>query len=123
MAGEKKTIKDTGRNKEIRVRYVKPETFRALAECGAMLKEKTVPDTVLKLIHNYKADQLLIKQLQARNTQLNASLLAMVNEKESIQKVLADFIKYTDRFNEMTVTKAKGLLKKLNSKRGTKRSR
>lgn len=122
MAGEKKTIKDTGRNKEIRVRYVKPETFRALAECGAMLKGKTVPDTVLKLIHNYKADQSLIKQLQARNNQLNAALLQMVNDRKNVELVLTRFISETSKLNAKALLKGKQLLKQF-SKRGTKRSR
>lgn len=124
MAGEKKTIKSftAGRNKEIRVRYVKPETLKALAECSAMMKEKTVPDTIVKLIHSYKNDQLLIKQLQARNTQLNAALLNLVKNRDNVSRLLSEFIKHTEKSNVFTVTKAKKLLKDF-SKRGTRAGR
>lgn len=124
MAGAKKSLKEvTGRDKEIRVRYVKPETFKALAECSRLLREKFIPDTVVKLIHNYKSDQNLISQLQARNNKLNASLLSLVNEREKMSRLLSDFIKNTDRFNEMTITRAKQLHKKMNLKSGTRSHR
>lgn len=124
MAGEKKTIKSftAGRNKEIRVRYVKPETLKALAECSAMMKEKTVPDTIVKLIHNYKNDQLLIKQLQFRNTQLNAALLDLVKKRDSVRRLLSEFVKYTEKSSSYTIGKANKLLKDF-SKRGTRAGR
>lgn len=120
MAGEKKTIKSftAGRNKEIRVRYVKPETLKALAECSAMMKEKTVPDTIVKLIHNYKNDQLLIKQLQARNTQLHAALLQMVKERLNVESFIKRFISDSSK----ALLKATKLQKDF-SKRGTKAGR
>lgn len=125
MAGSKKLVKDatTGRDKDIRVRYVKPETWKALAECSRLLREKYIPDTITKLIVNYKPDQDLIQQLQRRNSQLNASLLALINGRENVKKLLTDFIKYTEKFNDMTTVKARGLLKKLNSKGGVSRRR
>jgi hypothetical protein len=124
MAGTKKTIKDIslGRDKEIRVRYVKKEDLQALSECSRILGEKSIPGTVIKLIHNYKGDQSLIKQLQARNNQLNAALLDMVKDRGYVEKLLREFLKRTQELNGKAVTVTQRLLKDF-SKRGTKKSR
>jgi len=120
MAGQQKKITEivsTGRDKDIRVRYVKPETWQALSEVGKLLREQYIPKTIVKLIHNYKGDQDLIRQLQARNNQLHAACAKLQADREGSIKLIADFIKYTDRFNGMTVTRAKKILKQLNSKK------
>ena len=124
MAGEKKAIKEItlGRDKEIRVRYVKKEDLQALSECSKLLGEKSIPGTVLRLIHSYKGDHSLIKQLQARNNQLNAALMNAMKERENVGKLLQEFIKHTEKMNGIATNKAKILLRSFN-KRGTKRSR
>lgn len=123
MAGIKKSVRAVtlGRNKEIRVRYVRPETFKALADCGRLLNEKTVPDTVVKLIHNYPGDQQLIKQLQARNNQLNAALLERVKERAATVKLLQDFVKAEEKNRVKAIAQANKLIKKLTGKGGAKR--
>jgi hypothetical protein len=115
MAGTKKTIKEItlGRDKDIRVRYAKPATFKELIEVGRVLKLKYIPDIVVKLIHSYREDQKLISSLQGRNTQLHAAISKMNAEREASKKLLSDFIKYTEKFNGMTVERAKAQLKKL----------
>ncbi len=121
MAFRKKDIRQVApRNRDIRVRYAKVETLKELAEVGRLLNERNAPAVVVKLIHRYKGDQQLIKQLQARNTQLHATLLKQLNKEDEMRKLLQQFILYTDKFNKMTVDKAKGLLKKLNAKGGRK---
>jgi hypothetical protein len=52
---KKETSKD-GRNSEIRVRYVKPEVFKALEHIAHNFKQKTIPGTILALIDAFKPD-------------------------------------------------------------------
>jgi len=127
MAGLQKQIKDItlGRDKDIRVRYVKKEDFQTLAECSRLMGTRTVPETVLKLIHDYKGDRALIKQLQARNTQLNAALLNLVNEREQLIKALDVFIASGEKFGKETLQRVKYLKaqSKIISKRGATKGR
>lgn len=124
MAGEQKQLKEInlGRDKEIRVRYVRKEDLQALTECGKLVGAKSIPTTVLKLIHSYKGDQSLIKQLTARNSQLNAALLEMMKERDKVARLLQEFISHTEKTSQAALVKSRKLLKDFN-KGGTKKAR
>ncbi len=123
MAGAKKALGEItlGRDKDIRIRYAKKADFIELQNVGKVIKTKYIPDTVLYLIHNYRKDQQLIKQLQARNTQLNAAISKLAAQQEGSKKLLSQFIKYTDQFNAMTISRAKAILKKIGGAQSRRR--
>lgn len=125
MAGQQKTIKEItlGRDKDIRVRYAKRADFVELQNVGKLLGKKYIPEIVIHLIHAYRNDQQLIKTLQARNTQLHAAIAKLAAQQDASKKLLSQFIKYTEQFNGMTVSRTKAILKKLGGVQSRRRSK
>jgi predicted transcriptional regulator len=93
---KKETTKD-GRNSEIRVRYVKPEVFKALEHIAHNYKQKTIPGTILALIEAFKPDQELIKALQTRNNELHQKLAYYVNREQEQREAIKAHIQQLAR--------------------------
>jgi predicted transcriptional regulator len=93
---KKETTKE-GRNSEIRVRYVKPEVFKALEQIAHNFKQKTIPGTILALIDAFKPDQELIKALQTRNNELHQKLAYYVNREQEQREAIKNHLQQLAR--------------------------
>jgi SMC interacting uncharacterized protein involved in chromosome segregation len=115
---EKKQLSQLKKIPEIRVRDVTPDTAKTLIDIGAVLKTRTVPDTITAMIRRFKSDQSNISQLQARNSELHRKIAKYVESESDFKNLLRAFVEMTNRYNKLCANESKLILRKLT---GTKK--
>lgn len=81
-------------NSEIRIRHVKPETKKKLAELQKLLKLPFESKVVEHLVNNYLSDQSLIRQLQQRNNDLHKRFSVLVARENNVKFALKSIIEF-----------------------------
>jgi hypothetical protein len=125
MSKQKTEPKKFNRDSELRIRNFDPKLKAELQEIMKLHKLPFESYAVAHLIRNYRTDQSLIKQLQARNSQLHATCAKLVNREEAVLKAIVFFTAHVeqnqrdfDKLFKMSLIEWKGLAKQF-KKSGT----
>lgn len=86
-------------NSEIRIRHVKPELKQKLEALRKQLKKSFESQVVEFLVDNYASDQMLIRQLSKRNSDLHQRLQAYVSHTREQVSLMKGWMAAMDKWN------------------------